>query len=108
MDDPRHAAAEITVTDDVAASRYEAIVDGVLAFAEYRRRGAVIAFTHTLVPHEIAGRGVADALARRALDDARAAGLRVVPRCPFFAAFMRRHPEYDDLRAPATHADGAP
>jgi predicted GNAT family acetyltransferase len=24
----------------------------------------------------------------------------VVPRCPFFDAFMRRHREYDDLRAP--------
>jgi predicted GNAT family acetyltransferase len=24
--------------------------------------------------------------------------LKVVPRCPFVAAYMKRHPEYDDLR----------
>ena len=99
-------ARSITVTDDVAASRYEAIVDGVLAFAQYRRRDTDIVFLHTVVPHEIGGRGVADALARRALADARAAGLHVVPRCPFFAAFMRRHREYDDLRAPGSRDDG--
>jgi predicted GNAT family acetyltransferase len=106
MTEPDDATPPITVTDDVAASRYEATVDGVLAFAQYVRRGAKIVFVHTLVPHAIAGRGVADALARRALDDARAAGLQVVPRCPFFEAFMRRHREYDDLRAPGARGDG--
>jgi predicted GNAT family acetyltransferase len=107
MTEPPRAAAPITVTDDVAAGRYEANVDGGLAYAQYRRRGGVIVFIHTLVPHEIAGRGVADALARRALDAARAAGLHVVPRCPFFEAFMRRHPEYDDLRVPSPNAGDA-
>jgi predicted GNAT family acetyltransferase len=38
-------------------------------------------------------------LARGVLDAARARGLNVVPRCPFVAAYMKRHKEYDDLRA---------
>jgi uncharacterized protein len=36
-------------------------------------------------------------LARFALDDARARGLRVRPDCPFVARFIRAHPEYQDL-----------
>src|SRR4051794_37887685 len=65
----------------------------------YHRHDGIIAFTHTEVPPEIEGRGVASALARKALDDARASGDKVVPACEFFAHFMDEHPEYDDLRA---------
>ena len=32
------------------------------------------------------------------LEAARADGLKVVPLCPFIAAWMKKHPEYDDLR----------
>ena len=43
------------------------------------------------------GQGLGARLARFALDDARERGLRVVPLCPFIAAFVKRHPEYQDL-----------
>jgi uncharacterized protein len=89
----------IAVRHEPERSRYAATVDGMEAVADYHRRGNVIAFTHTLVPPEIQGRGVASALARKALDDARAAGNQVVPSCAFFDGFMKEHPEYDDLRA---------
>jgi predicted GNAT family acetyltransferase len=79
--------------------RYSATVDGAQAVADYRRDGNVTAFVHTEVPRQIEGRGVASALARRALDDARAAGQKVIPACDFFAHYMDEHPEYDDLRA---------
>ena len=91
--------APIQVQHEPERSRYSATVDGALAVADYHRHGNVVAFTHTEVPSEIEGRGVASALARRALDDARAAGNQVVPACEFFAHYMREHPEYDDLRA---------
>jgi len=80
-------------------SRYTATVNGVEAVADYHQRGNVIAFTHTGVPPEIQGRGIASALARKALDDARAAGNQVIPSCAFFEEYMKEHPEYDDLRA---------
>jgi predicted GNAT family acetyltransferase len=32
---------------------------------------------------------------------ARERNLKVVPQCPFFAAYMRAHPETEDLLAPA-------
>jgi uncharacterized protein len=89
----------IHVTHEPERSRYTATVDGAVAVASYRQQGDAIAFTHTEVPPEIEGRGVASALARRALEDARVAGTPVIPACEFFAHYMDEHPEYDDLRA---------
>ena len=97
--------SSIHVQHEPERSRYSATVDGAQAVADYRRDGNVTAFVHTEVPRQIEGRGVASALARRALDDARAAGQKVVPACDFFAHYMDEHPEYDDLRATTASAD---
>ena len=80
-----------------AESRFELEVDGQLAMSAYHRRGDRIIFTHTEVPPQLEGKGIGKALATAALDYARSEGLKVVPRCPFIAAFIRRNPEYQDL-----------
>jgi len=87
----------IPIVNNPAEGRFEANVDGRLAVTEYRLRDGVIEFVHTDVPRELEGRGVASHLARAGLDYARAENLRVVARCPFIAAWVRRHPEYQDL-----------
>lgn len=92
------SSTPVHVQHEPEQSRYSAMVNGALAVATYRRQGNTIAFTHTEVPPQIGGRGVGSALARRALDDARAAGNRVIPACEFFRHYMDEHPEYDDLR----------
>lgn len=79
--------------------RFEAKVGESLARADYERKGDQLIFTHTEVPQEARGQGIGDELARAGMDYARSEGLRVVPRCPFIAAWLRRHPEYEDLRA---------
>src|SRR6476660_9378802 len=85
------------VFDDVAEHQFELVVDGFTAFAAYQRDGNAFVFTHTEVPPELQGQGVGSALARGALDAARAEGAEVVPLCPFIASYIRRHPEYLDL-----------
>lgn len=87
----------ITVVNNLEAQRFEATLEGKVAVAEYRLGEGVIEFVHTEVPRELEGRGIASHLARAGLDHARANHLRVVPRCPFFAAWIARHPEYQDL-----------
>ena len=88
-----------TVVDAPDAQRYEAHVADVDAIGtlHYLLHDGAIVFTHTEVPPALEGHGVASALARFALDDARRRGLRVRPFCPFVAAFIRRHHEYADL-----------
>jgi uncharacterized protein len=78
-------------------NRFEIEVDGKVAATWYRRHGDKIIFTHTKVPPELEGHGVGGALARAALTYARKEGLRVVPLCPFVAAFIKRHTEFQDL-----------
>jgi predicted GNAT family acetyltransferase len=56
-----------------------------------------VIFTHTEVLPAFEGRGVGSALAKGALDAVRAEGSSVEPRCPFIAAYIRRHPAYADL-----------
>ncbi|MFE4535258.1 GNAT family N-acetyltransferase [Streptomyces scopuliridis] len=90
----------VEVSDVPEVRRYEARVDGeskVAGVAEYIRTTELVAFVHTEVSPEYEGRGVGSALARTALDDARAANLRVLATCPFFAGWIARHPEYEDL-----------
>lgn len=67
------------------------------AFIEYFRRGGEIVFTHTEVAPRLEGHGLAGKMARFALDFARAENLRVVPLCPFVAAYIRKHQEYQNL-----------
>ncbi|MBL9214875.1 MAG: N-acetyltransferase [Opitutaceae bacterium] len=89
----------IPVEHNEAASRYEARVDGHLSVAEYELDGPRMVFTHTVVPPELRGRGIAEQLVRRALADARLAGRRVVPACSYVAKFIERHREFQDLLA---------
>ena len=88
---------QTALRDNPAESRFETTVDGHLAVAEYVRQGDTIIFTHTFVPEALRGSGVGDRLARYALGQAREQGLKVLPQCPFIAAFIRRHAEYQPL-----------
>lgn len=67
--------------------------------AGYRMEGKLMIFTHTFVPPELRGRGIAANLIRAGLDYARAEGKSVVPQCSYVETFLQRHPEYGDLRA---------
>ena len=89
----------VPVRHNPAASRFEAEIDGHLAVADYVQAGDRMIFTHTFVPPELRGRGVAEALVRPALEEARRTGRRVVPQCSYVARFIERHPEYCDLIA---------
>jgi predicted GNAT family acetyltransferase len=88
----------IRVIEKTALHRYEAYLDGLLAgFLTYRLEPGGIVFLHAETEPAFERRGVASRLAGVALDDARARGRHVTPRCPFVAGFIGRHPEYADL-----------
>ena len=91
-------APNIEVRNDPENRQFMVLVEGKVAGkAEYRLRGDTYLFTHTEVDPEFQGMGVANRLARAALDKVRDQGRTLVPLCPFIAAYIRRHPEYDDL-----------
>lgn len=85
------------VFNNEKASRFECDVDGRVSFVKYEMADGTIVFTHTEVPRELGGRGIAQAMVSTALDDARSRHLRVIAQCPYVAAYIERHPEYRDL-----------
>jgi predicted GNAT family acetyltransferase len=82
------------------AHRFVADVAGTTAYITYRE-GAdrTLDLDHTFVPPTARGGGIASQLTAHALRYARAEGYKVVPSCPFVAAYIKRHAEFRDLVA---------
>ena len=89
--------SEWTVRDNPDRHRFEIDLGDSLAIAEYNLPKGMIMFTHTKVPPEHEGKGIGTALIRAGLAAARERGLKVIPICPFFAAYMKDHAEVHDL-----------
>jgi uncharacterized protein len=91
-------ADEPRVVRDEHARRYEVFKgDQRAGFVSYRDEQGVRTLIHTEVDPAFKGGGLAGRLARKALDDARAEGLKVVPKCSYIAAYIEKHEEYADL-----------
>jgi len=88
---------DIMVRHNAAENRFETEVDGLLSVADYQLRGTEMIMTHTFVPPELRGRGIAGKLVRAALEHARSERLKIVPACSYVDVFIKRHPEYAPL-----------
>ena len=89
-----------TLTDNVARSRFEMLLEGGTAFIDYRRSGNTLYLDHAEVPAALGGHGVGTRMVRAALELLRERGERAVPVCSFIQAFVRRHPEYAESGSP--------
>lgn len=87
------------VRDNPALSRFELDANGVTAVANYKLADGVMAFTHTEVPPQARGGGIASRLVEGALEVVRARGLKIVSHCSFVRAYLDKHPEFHDLLA---------
>jgi predicted GNAT family acetyltransferase len=93
-------AAAPTLRRNDARHRFEIEVDGKVAgFMVYRPHGQALELVHTEVDSGYEGQGLAGQLTRFALDQARAAGQKVIPSCAYVAAYLQRHPQDQDLVA---------
>lgn len=54
-------------------------------------------FTHTEIDDSLSGKGMGSMLVRKSLDDARQRGKRIVPVCEFIGAYVKKHPDWNDL-----------
>jgi uncharacterized protein len=93
-------ATEPRVADNPRASRYELWLGTTRAgFIQYRAEPGTVLLVHTEVDPALEGQGLGERLVAGALADLRARGRRLVPLCRFVRAFLRRHPDQDDLVA---------
>lgn len=83
----RRFSLAIAGSDDPAAVYYQIDPEGRLIL------------THTEVPYEASGQGIASTLAQHIFDYARHEGKQLILKCPFMAAWYAKHPEYGDVVA---------
>jgi predicted GNAT family acetyltransferase len=55
--------------------------------------------THTVVPEEIGGRGIAALLVEQMIEDARTHGFKIAPQCSYVARKFEDNPDWADLKA---------
>jgi predicted GNAT family acetyltransferase len=91
---------EPEIRDDRERHRYELTIEGQTAVVLYNPVQGGLMITETLVPKPLEGRGVASRMARHVLGDLRDRGLQVLPVCPFFSAYLKKHPEWTDIVHP--------
>jgi len=86
------------IVDNPAMSRFELDLGGdAQAVVYYRLEGDRLTIVHTEVPFPFSGQGIGSRLAAAVMMEAQRRGLKVIARCPFFSAWLARHPEYAGL-----------
>jgi predicted GNAT family acetyltransferase len=88
------------IRDNAERHRYELPIGGEVAVVVYNLSEQNLMITETLVPVALEGQGIASRLARHVIADARARGLLILPVCPFFSAYLQKHPEHADVVHP--------
>lgn len=92
---------EITREDTPTKARYVARVAGIADEGELtlsKVNATLVIADHTSVPDSMRGKGVGVALFERLIADARAAGQRIIPLCPFVKAQVeKRRAELADV-----------
>jgi hypothetical protein len=89
--------APVNIFNNPQRQQFQATIDGELASLEYRLHDGVIVLMHTEVPEKLGGHGIGTALAEYALKYARTNHLPVKVYCPFVLAYVKRHPEFQDI-----------
>jgi uncharacterized protein len=95
LDSSQHKLA-----DNTERKRFELSAEGYTAFIEYMLVDNKIFLTHTEVPKALEGKGIGSAIVKLALEETEARGLKLIPLCPFVAAYIKRHPEWSRILAP--------
>ena len=89
------------IHDNTEATRYELTVDGQTAVVIYNTVAGGLLITETIVPVPLEGRGIASRMAKHVLADLKQRDMVILPTCPFFAGYLKKHPEYAEVVHPS-------
>jgi len=87
------------IIDNTSKNRFETEVENKTAFIEYKIKDEKIYLTHTKVPKELEGQGIASSLVKEVFSLLEHKNLKMVPACSFIASYVKKHPEYEKLLA---------
>lgn len=89
------------VRENSRLHRFELPIDDqamALAYYTVDENGRLV-LTHTEVPAEFSGQGIATRLAHGTFELLRSSGRKAILKCPFMGHFFATHPEYADVVA---------
>lgn len=89
----------LVIEHNTAASRFEYHESNLLCRLDYEVKNGVMAITHTIVPTELGGRGIAGQLTEAAFEVAKENNWKINPICSYTATYFKRHPEHSALQA---------
>lgn len=87
----------IEIINNKSERCFEVSVNGLLSKLDYLQDEDTFVITHVGVHPDLRGQGMAGKLTQAGLEYAKARSLRVIPMCPYAAAYIRRHPQYAEL-----------
>ena len=88
------AYKNIPLTDNTSAHQFELPVEDHLAKIVYKKTDDKIYLLHTEVEPELEGKGAATAIIEKTLAFIEGHHLKLIPRCPFVIAYLKRHPDW--------------
>lgn len=88
---------DIPLINNESQQQYEFTVDGLLSFINYEIKDNLIYLTHTEVPEELEGKGIAADMVEKVFLDIEKRGLKLVPYCSYVGIYLKRHPEWNRL-----------
>jgi predicted GNAT family acetyltransferase len=90
---------DIPLINNEARHHFELLVDDTISFVDYKKRGDNVYLIHTEVPEELEGKGIAAALVEKTFSYLEQHNLKMVPLCTYIQTYLKRHPEWNKLRA---------
>lgn len=90
-----------TIRHNTERNRFELPLADSIAVVDYHMDGNTMVFTHAGVPRQHEGQGIASNVTRAALDYAKEQGYAIRAVCPFVAAYIDRHPDYQQYHTGA-------
>lgn len=94
------------ITLNTERQQFELLIDGKRSLVAFLKPDDhTLALTHTEVDPALEGQGVGSNLVKQVLAYAEQHGQKIVPLCPFVAAYIKRHPDWQ--RVVSTEYDEA-
>lgn len=97
-------AEEYELIDNEERHQYEFHIENYTPVIEYiKSTNGEIFLTHTEVPTALSDQGIGSQMVKKALEDIERQQLRLVPLCPFVAAYIHKHPEWKRIVLRGVH-----
>lgn len=86
-----------TIINNEERRRFEIPLGAEFARLEYKMKDKEMTLLHTFVPDSHRGKGIADQLAKFALEYLREHKMTALVQCPFVTKYLERHQDYKDV-----------